>query len=132
MTSGARLKGADEVLRAIEQKLSDPVVRRKANKALKEAVKELEPDFKTALSSYARTGKTVEAVVHSTVREGGLGTPTVKLGFTSPRWTLVHLNEFGYAKKGNPRGRGVLRRFFQTSQPVFKSYVGTKLKKEFF
>lgn len=131
MTNGASLRGVEDVLRTIEAKLGDPVVRRKANKVLREATKELEPDFKSALSGYARTGKTVEAVVSSGVRDATLGTPTVKLGFTSPRWTLVHLNEFGYAKKRSPRGFGVMRRFFETSQPVFKSHVGMKLKEEF-
>ena len=55
----------------------------------------------------------------------------IKLGFKSPRWTLIHLNEFGYAKKGHPRGFGIMRRFFEGSKPVFKSKVGMKLKQEF-
>lgn len=131
MSSGARLKGFDEVMRNIEAKLGDPVVRRKVNRVLRETTEEFEPTFKRAIAVYARTGKTVTAVVHSNVTGTADGVPTVKLGFTSPRWTLVHLNEFGYAKNRSPRGRGVIRRFFEASKPVFKSKVGMKLKKEF-
>ena len=131
MSSGANLRGFDEVMRNIEARLGDPVVKRKANRALREATRELEPDFQSALSTYADTGKTVKAVVHGNVTGASEGVPMIKLGFTSPRWSLVHLNEFGYAKKGNPRGRGVMRKFFESSKPVFKSNIGMKLKKEF-
>ena len=107
------------------------MVRRKVNKALKETVEEFEPTFKRAMAVYADTGKTVGAVVHGNVTGTASGVPMVKLGFKSPRWTLIHLNEFGYAKNGHPRGFGIMRRFFEGSKPVFKSKVGMKLKQEF-
>ena len=64
MSSGANLKGFDDILRNIEARLGEPVVRRKVNKALKETVEEFEPTFKQAIAVYADTGKTVGAVVH--------------------------------------------------------------------
>lgn len=131
MSSGANLKGFDDILRNIETRLGEPVVRRKVNKALKETVEEFESTFKRAMAVYADTGKTVGAVVHGNVTGTASGVPMVKLGFESPRWTLIHLNEFGYAKNGHPRGFGIMRRFFEGSEPVFKSKVGMKLKQEF-
>lgn len=131
MSSGANLKGFDDVLRNIEAQLGEPVVRRKVNKVLKGTVEEFEPTFKRAMAVYADTGKTVGAVVHGNVTGTSSGVPMVKLGFKSPRWTLIHLNEFGYAKNGHPRGFGIMRRFFEGSKPVFKSKVGMKLKQEF-
>lgn len=131
MSSGAELKGFEDIIRNLESRLGDPAVRRKVGTVLNETVEEFEPTFKRAIAVYSDTGKTVKAVVHGRASGISLGVPTVKLGFTSPRWSLVHLNEFGYAKKGNPKGFGVIRRFFEASKPVFKSKAGMKLKREF-
>ena len=46
MSSGANLKGFDDILRNIEARLGEPVVRRKVNKVLRETVEEFEPSFK--------------------------------------------------------------------------------------
>ena len=112
-SSGANLKGFDDVLRNVEARLGEPAVRRKVNRVLKETVEEFEPTFKRAMAVYADTGKTAGAVVHGNVTGTASGVPMVKLGFKSPRWTLIHLNEFGYAKNGHPRGFGIMRRFFE-------------------
>lgn len=126
MSSGANLRGFDEVMRNIEAKLGDARVNRVVNKALRETAEELEPDFQRALGVYADTGATVRSTAVSGVKGGGLGAPNVHLGFTSPRWQLVHLNEMGYAKKRNPRGFGVIRRFGEMSR---YKYQGTLMKK---
>ena len=42
MSSGANLKGFDDVLRNVEARLGEPVVRRKVNRVVKETVEEVE------------------------------------------------------------------------------------------
>ena len=49
MTSGATLRGFDEVIRNLEAKLGDAKVRRSANRALKGAATETLEDFQVAL-----------------------------------------------------------------------------------
>ena len=112
MTSGATLRGFDEVIRNLEAKLGDAKVRRSANRALKGA-------------------ETIESATVGNVTGALEGVPMVKLGFgAGSRWRLEHLNEFGYAKKAHPRGFGVIRRFSEANKEKFKYRLATKLKGE--
>lgn len=126
------IKGLDQVLVNLEKKLGPEKVKRVANKALREASQEIEPYFERAIAVYAATGLTVKSVVYSRV-SGALGVPTVKIGFgEGSRWRLVHLSEFGYSKKRNPRGFGVIRRFSVAGKTLFKAKVHSKLRGAFF
>lgn len=132
IASGAMIKGLDQVLANIEKKLGHDKVKRVANKVLRETSQEFEPHFKRAITVYAATGLTVKSVVYSRV-SGTLGVPTVKIGFgEGSRWRLVHLSEFGYSKKRNPRGFGIIRRFSEANKSVFKAKVHSKLRGAFF
>ena len=121
-----------EIFRNIEARLGDTKVRRSTNKVLKKSAKELEPEFKDAISAYKDTGATVDSAVTGGVAGSGDGVPIVKLGFTSPRWQLVHLNELGYAKKPNPRGFGVIRKFAEAKRESFKNKVAQGIRQELF
>ena len=57
MTSGATLRGFDEVVRNLEAKLGDAKVRRSANLALKGAATETLEDFQVALEVFRKTGE---------------------------------------------------------------------------
>ena len=54
MTSGATLRGFDEVIRNLEAKLGDAKVRRSANRALKGAATETLEDFQVALEVFRK------------------------------------------------------------------------------
>ncbi|KXU14599.1 Phage protein [Streptococcus oralis] len=129
MSSGATLKGFDDVLRNMEAKLGDAKVRRVANRALKGAAEEMLEDFKGALEVFKDTGETIESATVGRVTGAMDGVPTVKLGFgAGSRWRLVHLNELGYAKNRSPRGFGVIRRFSEANAQKFKYRVASRLK----
>lgn len=133
MASGAKLVGVDELLANMERKLGEDKVRRVTNKALRETAKEIEPDFKKAISSYRDTGATVNAIVVSGVSRAS-GVPTVKLGFGKghpSRWQLVHLNELGYARNARPRGFGVIRRFSDQLESVYPETIQSHLRAGF-
>lgn len=131
MTSGATLRGFDEVIRNLEAKLGDAKVRRSANRALKGAATETLEDFQVALEVFRKTGETIESATVGNVTGAFEGVPMVKLGFgAGSRWRLEHLNEFGYAKKSHPRGFGVIRRFSEANKEKFKYRLATKLKGE--
>ena len=96
MTSGATLRGFDEVIRNLEAKLGDAKVRRSANRALKGAATETLEDFQVALEVFRKTGETIESATVGNVTGAFEGVPMVKLGFgAGSRWRLEHLNEFG-------------------------------------
>lgn len=131
MTRGyAKLRGLEEVVKNMEKKLGESKVNRVVNKALKETSEIIEPEFATAVSVYKDTGATVSSVVTSGVRRD-MGIPGIKLGFTSPRWQLVHLNELGYSRKPSPRGYGVIRRFSSQLEGIYPHLIEPKIKEGF-
>ena len=92
MSSGAELKGADDILKRLESKLGDAKIKRIANRSLKDTAKEMEVTFKEAVSVYKRTGETVASVTSGGVSNVS-GMPKIKLGFgAGSRWRLVHFN----------------------------------------
>lgn len=128
MAGSAKLVGLDEVLAKLEQELGEAKVRRVVNKSLREVGKEIEPEFKARIAGYKDTGETTEAVTISGVRREE-GIPKIMLGFgPGSRWRLVHLSEFGYSKKRNPRGLGVIRRFSAELEGAYPDKIGDKLR----
>lgn len=133
MSSGANVRGLEEVLRNMEAKLGPEKVRRATSRALKGAAEETLEDFKEALAVYKRTGETIESATVGRVTGAMEGVPTIKLGFgAGSRWRLVHLNELGYARNPHPRGFGVIRRFSEANGQKYKYRVASRLKVEGF
>lgn len=128
MAGSARPVGFDEMLAKMEEELGEAKVKRVVNKALREVGKEIEPEFKARIAGYRDTGETTESVTMSGVRREE-GIPKIMLGFgPGSRWRLVHLSEFGYSKKSNPRGLGVIRRFSAELEGSYPGQIGDKLR----
>ena len=133
MSSGANLKGFDDVLRNLEMHLGDTKVKRATSRALKAVANETLKEFKGALEVFKDTGETIESATVGRVTGLAAGVPIVKIGFgEGSRWRLVHLNEFGYAKKAHPRGFGVIRRFSEANAQKYKYRIANQLKIEGF
>lgn len=129
MSSGAELRGFDDVLRNIEVRLGDNKVKRATSQALKAVANETLEEFKGALQVYKDTGATIESATVGRVTGLATGVPVVKIGFgEGSRWRLVHLNEFGYAKNPHPRGFGVIRRFSEAHAKTYKYRMASHLK----
>lgn len=133
MSSGAELRGFDDVLRNIEARLGDAKVKRATSHALKTVADEILEEFKGALQVYKDTGATIESATAGRVTGLATGVPVVKIGFgEGSRWRLVHLNEFGYGKNPHPRGFGVIRRFSEANAKTYKYRIASHLKIEGF
>lgn len=133
MSSGAKLRGFDDVLRNIEARLGDAKVKRATSHALKTVADETLEEFKGALQAYKDTGETIESATAGRVTGLATGVPVVKIGFgEGSRWRLVHLNEFGYGKNPHPRGFGVIRRFSEANAKTYKYRIASHLKIEGF
>lgn len=133
MSSGAELKGFDDVLRNLEMRLGDAKVKRATSRALKAAANETLEEFKGALQVYKDTGETIDSATVGRVTGLPVGVPVIKIGFgAGSRWRLVHLNEFGYAKNAHPRGFGVIRRFSESNAQKYKYRIANHLKIEGF
>ena len=133
MSSGAELRGFDDVLRNIEARLGDAKIKRATSHALKTVADETLEEFKGALQVYKDTGATIESATAGRVTGLATGVPVVKIGFgEGSRWRLVHLNEFGYGKNPHPRGFGVIRRFSEANAKTYKYRIASHLKIEGF
>ena len=133
MSSGANLKGFDDVLRNLEMHLGDTKVKRATSRALKAVANETLEEFKGALEVFKGTGETIESATVGRVTGLAVSVPVVKIGFgEGSRWRLVHLNEFGYAKKAHPRGFGVIRRFSEANAQKYKDRIANQLNIEGF
>ena len=105
MSSGAELRGIDDVLRNLEVHLGDTKVKRVTSQALKAVANETLEEFKGALQVYKDKEDTIESATVGHVTGLAAGVPVVTIGFgEGSRWRLVHLNEFAYAKNPHPRG----------------------------
>ena len=133
MFSGANIKGFDDVLRNLEMHLGDTKVKRATSRALKAVANETLEELKGALEVFKDTGETIESATVGRVTGLAVSVPVVKIGFgEGSRWRLVHLNEFGYAKKAHPRGFGVIRRFSEANAQKYKYRIANQLKIEGF
>ena len=114
-------------------RLGDAKVKRATSRTLKAVANETLEEFKGALEVFKDTGETIESATVGRVTGQAVGVPVVKIGFgEGSRWRLVHLNEFGYAKKAHPRGFGVIRRFSEANAKKYKYRVANQLKIEGF
>ena len=129
MSSGAELRGFDDVLRNIDARLGDATIKRATSRALKAVANETLEEFKGALQVFKGTGETIESATVGRVTGLAAGVPVVKIGFgEGSRWRLVHLNEFGYSKNPHPRGFGVIRRFSEAHAKTYKYRMASHLK----
>lgn len=129
MSSGAELRGFDDVLRNIDARLGDAKVKRATSRSLKEVANETLEEFKGALQVYKDTEATIESATAGRVTGLATGVPVVKIGFgEGSRWRLVHLNEFGYSKNPHPRGFGVIRLFSEGHAKTYKYRMASHLK----
>lgn len=118
-----KITGEADILKNIEAKLGKAKTTRIVNKTLKETGDEIVKITKDAVSSYMDTGATYDEVVRSNVKGSALGIKEVSVGWRGDkdRWRLVHLNEFGYVRKGrfvSPRGMGKVQSAADKAQQV--------------
>lgn len=106
-----KIKGVEEILKNIEAKLGESRTNRVVNKVLREVGEDAKKIVEDAVSTYQMTGETYDTVIVSAVKNKPEKHISIGWGSGS-RWRLVHLNEFGYIRKGRiktPRGIGKLR-----------------------
>lgn len=132
MVGSARLVGQEKILAEIERRLGDAKIKRVVNSILKEEAQEVTEELRGVISGFQMTGKNTAAVDHGGISSAS-GVPSIKIGFgDASRAPLVHLSEFGYAGKSNPRGFGAIRKLVEAKKITFAKSVQAKVIKEIF
>ncbi|SJZ89806.1 phage protein, HK97 gp10 family [Pilibacter termitis] len=133
MSSGIELKGADEVIKQLEEKLGERKANSVANKALTKAAEVGEQKLKQAVSSFKRTGQTQTEITFKRSRKDSFGVHEASVGWgQGSRWRLEHLNEFGFTRGGiftRPRGYGVVQNFYNEFKHEAKEIIANEIKK---
>lgn len=107
---GITIQGEQDILRAIETKLGKARTTRVVNKALRDTGQEIKIIVEDATASFQQSGETHATVLVSNVKNNPV--KHIDVGWGSNRYTLIHLNEFGYTRYGRyirPRGIGKLQ-----------------------
>ncbi|MFO1546673.1 HK97 gp10 family phage protein [Lactiplantibacillus plantarum] len=126
------IKGMDEILNKLQQKLGDRKLNAAEKAALKPAGEYVKNEVKQTVALFRDTGATEDEVVVGTVRKRG-GENVLRVGWNGPkgRYALVHLNEFGYTRYGKhytPRGFGKLQATYDKVRPQYQALVKATLK----
>ena len=127
------IRGLEEVLAAMEERLGTRKRTAVINNALKVASPIVETAVKTAVATYRDSGATFNEVV-ATAPKKFQGIQKVRIGWNGPmaRYALVHLNEFGYTRYGrrySPAGMGKIQGAIDSSRLPYKWVVQIELRK---
>lgn len=131
------LKGLEDVLRELENRLGNRRVKPVVNKALRKAAEEVEKSLIQRTYTFNRTGATTNQVVKGNVSWADYGIPKIKIGWRaagqgeSPRWNIEHLNEFGYNRDGRfyrPRGYGQMQQLIDEYGELYPEIARRELE----
>lgn len=133
MSSGFEIQGMEGLLRVITEMHSGNKAKRIRKEALNAggnlAVNQLKKNFE----SFQDKGYSRDEIVRSDARTKN-DVEELKIGWNGEhgRWRLIHLNEFGYSRKGKqytPKGFGVIGKTIMETKDEYAKTVREELKK---
>lgn len=133
MREKVEIRGMKETLDNIENTLGDNKMRSVARKAINAGAQKVEAQLKRDLVVFRDTGATIDEVVRQNARQINYKTEAA-IGWNGPkkRYRLVHLNEWGYTRKGaqiRPRGFGVIAKSLKSSESMYLNTVVEEVKR---
>lgn len=125
--------GINDLLKNIEDEFGEKKMKTISKKVINESAPEVKEQLKKDMSVYKDTGASIDEVVLSNATYKN-GVTTAQIGWNGPegRYRIIHLNEWGYTKKGKqitPRGFGVIEKSFRGSTKDYLENVESELKK---
>lgn len=129
----AEISGTDEIIRALKSQFTSAKWSKIENEALIQGAEVVAKEVKKGLEAYKDTGATVNELVISKPKKKG-GYKHAVIGWNGPkeRYRIIHLNEFGYNKKGvyvSPRGKGKISKAVSVSKSDYLKAVKKELSK---
>lgn len=126
------MKGMNELEKAIRDKYEGAKAVKIINNAMYEGAEHFVEELKQNLGSFKDKGYEQDEVVLTKPKKVK-DSSKVQVGWNGDhnRYALIHLNEFGYTKKGKqytPRGFGVIAKTIKETENDYMSIVGDKLK----
>lgn len=118
------VRGIEEVLRQLEQRLGAPAIQRISDRALKEGAAVFVAELERQLLPFKKKGHTIEEITMSAPHTFN-GERRITVHWKGPhgRYRIIHLNEFGTVKNPNPPAKGAIARALQASERTYFNAV---------
>ncbi|MGM8215174.1 hypothetical protein ACLIA0_06295 [Bacillaceae bacterium W0354] len=123
------IRGVEEIIKALEQKLGKDNMQKISDKALLKAADEFVKALKIEFERFKDTGASIDEItVTGPVWDGGVR--VIKVHWRGPkgRYRIIHLNEWGTIKNPNPRGKGAIARAMKNSEKAYREAVKKALE----
>lgn len=126
------IKGAEDLQKAILEKYSGAKSTGIINSAVYEGTEVFAEDLQKNIGTFKDTGAERDEIVVRKTRKTADGY-IAKVGWNGPksRYRIVHLNEFGYNRKGKqytPKGFGVIAKTISQSSGKYFKIVEGKMR----
>ncbi len=127
------IKGVKQLVNQLEKKFGVENTKRVNDQALKKAGAYFEKELSTAFETFKDTGASQGEIQLSEPRYiNGVRAITVYWEGPMDRYRLIHLNEWGYTRRGKeytPRGHAVISKTLKNSEKVYRNIVKDEIRK---
>lgn len=128
------LKGLEELQKAITEAYSGTKARQIRKQAINAGGDRMVEQLKKNFDAFKATGYSEEEIMRTDARTKG-DVEELKIGWNGPhgRWRLIHLNEFGYTRKGKqytPKGFGTIQKTIEETKDEYLEIVAVEMRKK--
>lgn len=127
------IKGVKQLVNQLEKKFCVETTKRVNDQALKKAGAYFEKELSSAFETFKDTGASQDEIQVSEPRySNGVRAITVYWEGPMDRYRLIHLNEWGYTRRGKeykPRGHAVISKTLKNSEKVYRNIVKDEIRK---
>lgn len=129
-----KIRGEQELFRALEQKLGPAKMRKFAHTAQRKAanyiLEAVKKEMKSIPGKY-RTGASVEeATLFGPEKIGGEWVYTIHWRGEKDRYRLIHINEWGTVRNPSPPLKGAIARAVKNAERVYFKKIEQELRRE--
>ncbi|WP_413481888.1 hypothetical protein [Mammaliicoccus vitulinus] len=127
------IKGVLELINQLERKFGVEKTKIVNDEALKKVGVYFEKRLNTAFETFKDTGASKDEIKLTEPRNIN-GVRGIKVYWEGPmdRYRLIHLNEWGYTRRGKkhrPRGQAVIAKTLKDSEKVYRNIVKDEIRK---
>lgn len=118
------MRGQEQVLRVLEQKLGEQAVQRISDEALTNGAEVFVKELQRQFAGWKDTGGSHDEITTTGPELIG-GVRTMKVHWKGPRgrYRIIHLNEWGTVKNPSPPGKGSVARAMKSAQDKYRRTI---------
>lgn len=127
------IKGLEELKKAIAEAYSGTKAKQIRKQAINAGGDRVVEQLKKNFDTFKAAGYSKDEIMRTDARTKG-DVEGLKIGWNGPhdRWRLIHLNEFGYTRKGKqytPKGFGAIQKTIEQTKEDYLKTVYDEMRK---